>query len=170
MALRLCQYIRAQTPAMQYKTLIPCNLYGRYDSFDPATSHMVPAVIAKLHAARETGQETMDIWGAGTARREFMYAGDLAGAVLRAAADLEALPDLMNVGVGHDHSITEYYKTAAEVVGWDGTFTHDLSKPTGMKQKLCDTARQHAWGWSPQTALAEGMALTYTHYLERTAS
>ncbi|HEY9040410.1 MAG TPA: NAD-dependent epimerase/dehydratase family protein [Roseovarius sp.] len=167
MALRLCQYIRAETPDLRYKTLIPCNLYGRHDSFDTATSHMVPAVIAKIHAARETGQGTVDIWGDGTARREFMYAGDLADAVLRAAADMDALPDLMNVGVGHDHSVNDYYRAAAEVVGWVGTFTHDLSKPTGMKQKLCDTTRQTAWGWTPQTDLRAGMAATYHFYLER---
>ncbi len=167
MALRLCQYIRAETPDLLYKTLIPCNLYGRHDSFDAATSHMVPAVIAKLHAAREAGQGTVDIWGDGTARREFMYAGDLADAVLRAATDMDALPDLMNVGVGRDHSVTDYYRAAAEVVGWQGTFTHDLTKPTGMKQKLCDTSRQAAWGWTPQTDLRDGMAATYQFYLER---
>ncbi len=167
MALRLCQYIQQETPDLLYKTLIPCNLYGRHDSFDPATSHMVPAVIAKLHAAREAGQDTVDIWGDGTARREFMYAGDLADAVLRAAADMDALPDLMNVGVGRDHSVNDYYAAAAEIVGWQGTFTHDLSKPTGMQQKLCDTSRQTAWGWTPQTGLRAGIAATYQFFLER---
>lgn len=170
MALRLCQYIRHEAPDLLYKTLIPCNLYGRHDSFDPATSHMVPAVIAKLHEAREAGQDSVDIWGDGTARREFMYAGDLADAVLRAAADMDALPDLMNVGVGHDHSVNDYYKAAADVVGWKGNFTHDLTKPTGMKQKLCDTTRQTAWGWTPQTDLRAGIAATYQFFLERQSS
>jgi GDP-L-fucose synthase len=167
MALRLCQYIRAEGPDLLYKTLIPCNLYGRHDTFDAAASHMVPAVIAKLHEAQLAGCETVDIWGDGTARREFMYAGDLADAVLRAASDMDALPDLMNIGAGHDHSVAEYYHAAAGVVGWQGTFTHDLSKPVGMKQKLCDTSRQQAWGWTPQTELRAGMAATYQFFLER---
>lgn len=170
MALRLCQYIRQEAPDLLYKTLIPCNLYGRHDTFDPQASHMVPAVIAKLHAAREAGAKTVEIWGDGTARREFMYAGDLAEAVLRAASDMETLPDLMNTGVGQDHSVNDYYKAAAEVVGWQGTFTHDLSKPVGMKRKLCDTTRQQAWGWRPQTDLHAGMALTYQFFLERSSS
>ncbi|MFD0859923.1 GDP-L-fucose synthase family protein [Roseovarius aquimarinus] len=170
MALRLCQYIRAEAPGMQYKTLIPCNLYGRHDSFDAAASHMVPAVIAKIHAARTAGEDRVEIWGDGTARREFMYAGDLADAVLRAAAEPGALPDLMNVGVGSDHSVTEYYAAAAEVIGWTGRFTYDLSKPVGMKRKLCDTTRQTAWGWRPQTDLQAGMAATYQFYLERLSS
>lgn len=169
MALRLCQYIRQQSPERMYKTLVPCNLYGPHDKFDPHNSHMLPAVIAKIHAAREAGTPTVDIWGDGTARREFMYAGDLAEAVLRAAADIDALPDLMNIGVGSDHSINDYYQTAAEVIGWSGTFEHDLSKPVGMQRKLCDTARQTGWGWSPQTDLRTGMALTYQFFLERSS-
>ena len=170
MALRLCQYIRTETPGMQYKTLIPCNLYGRHDSFDAAASHMVPAVIAKIHAAREAGEGTVEIWGDGTARREFMYAGDLADAVLCAAMDVDALPDLMNVGVGADHSVNDYYAAAADVIGWTGTFTHDLTKPVGMKRKLCDTGRQAEWGWAPQTDLRAGMEATYQFYLERLSS
>ncbi|MEI4263273.1 NAD-dependent epimerase/dehydratase family protein [Roseovarius sp. D0-M9] len=170
MALRLCQYIRTETPDLQYKTLIPCNLYGRHDTFDAAASHMLPAVIAKIHEARTAGRDTVEIWGDGTARREFMYAGDLAEAVLRAAGDVDALPDLMNVGVGTDHSINAYYAAAAAVIGWNGQFTHDLSKPVGMKQKLCDTSRQTAWGWTPQTDLQAGMAATYQFYLERLSS
>lgn len=170
MALRLCEYIRREAPEFEYKTLIPCNLYGPYDKFDPQNAHMLPAVIAKIHAAREAGSERVEIWGDGTARREFMYAGDLADAVLRAAADMTKIPDLMNVGPGEDHSINDYYATIADVVGWSGTFTHDLSKPVGMQRKLCDTSRQQAWGWAPQIGLRAGIALTYQFFLERHSS
>lgn len=170
MATRLCQYIRREDPQLQYKTLIPCNLYGRHDKFDPRHSHLVPAIIHKVHLARAEGHDTVEIWGDGTARREFMYAGDLADAVLRAADGIEALPDLMNVGLGHDHSINDYYAAVAAVVGWSGRFVHDLDRPVGMKQKLGSTARQEEWGWRPATALADGIARTYAFYLERTAA
>jgi GDP-L-fucose synthase len=169
MATRLCQYIRKEDETAQYKTLIPCNLFGMYDKFDPKHSHLVPAIIHKMHEAKRLGQGTVEIWGDGTARREFMFAADLADAVLRAADDIDALPDLMNVGLGHDHTINEYYETVADVVGWQGEFTHDLSKPVGMKQKLCDTTRQSAWGWQAPTLLRDGIAQTYHFYLESTA-
>ncbi|AZV81051.1 GDP-L-fucose synthase (plasmid) [Parasedimentitalea marina] len=170
MATRLCQYIRKEDAAAQYKTLIPCNLFGLHDKFDPKHSHLVPAIIHKMHEAKRLGQASVEIWGDGTARREFMFAGDLADAVLRAADDIDMLPDLMNVGLGHDHTINEYYETVAEVVGWQGEFTHDLSKPVGMKQKLCDTTRQSAWGWQAPTSLRDGIAQTYRSYLESTAT
>lgn len=165
MATRMCQYISAQDSAAQYKTLIPCNLFGLHDKFDPKHSHLVPAIIHKMHIAKTTGAETVEIWGDGTARREFMFAADLADAVHRSLGDTDTLPDLMNVGLGHDHTINAYYETVAEIVGWKGRFVHDLSKPVGMKQKLTDTRRQTAWGWSPQTSLKDGLSATYEHYL-----
>lgn len=167
MATRLCQYIRREDETAHYKTLIPCNLYGRFDSFDPAHSHLVPAVIHKIHTAKAEGRDTVEIWGDGTARREFMYAGDLADAVLRAARDIATLPDLMNVGLGHDHSINDYYAAVADVVGWRGRFVHDLNRPVGMARKLCDITRQTAWGWQPATALADGLAQSYEFYRNR---
>ena len=170
MATRLCQYLRREDPRLQYKTLIPCNLYGPHDTFDPARSHLVPAIIHKVHTALETGQDSVEIWGDGTVRREFMYAPDLADAVLRAAADIDTLPDLMNIGLGHDHTINDYYRTVAEVVGWQGRFTHDLDRPVGMKQKLSSVDRQTAWGWRAPTSLREGIARTYQFYLERAAT
>ena len=169
MILRLCQYIRREDASFLYKTLIPCNLYGPYDKFDPAASHLVPAIIDKIHKAKIAEADTVEIWGDGTARREFMYASDLAEAIFKAAADLEAMPDLMNVGVGTDHSINDYYHIVRRVIGWEGGFTHDLTKPVGMDQKLCDTIGQSGWGWQPTTSLDAGIEQTYQYYLRKAA-
>lgn len=170
MAIRLCQYIRRENQALQYKTLIPCNLFGRYDTFDPKHSHLIPAIIHKMHIAKIEGHQTVEIWGDGTARREFMYAGDLADAVLRAATDMKNIPDLMNVGLGHDHTINTYYQTVADVIDWQGKFVHDLSKPVGMKQKLSSSDRLQKWGWSATINLHDGIAKSYQFYLESTSS
>ncbi len=165
-ATRLCQYISRETPSLQYKTLIPCNLYGRHDKFSPTHSHLIPAIIRKVHQAKQQGLATVHIWGDGTARREFMYAGDLADAVLRGLAGFEQLPDLMNIGLGHDFSINEYYAATAEVIGWQGEFVRDTTKPVGMKQKLVDINRQGTWGWMPATDLREGIQKAYQYYLQ----
>ena len=166
LALRFCQYIRRENPELQFKTLIPCNLYGRYDKFDPENSHLVPAIIRKVHEAKLSGQQAVEIWGDGKARREFMYAGDFANALVQAINSLETLPDLMNIGVGIDYSINDYYKAVARVIGWQGTFEHDISKPVGMAQKLSDTSRQTEWGWQPATSLDDGIAKTYEYFME----
>ncbi|MEY4738491.1 MAG: hypothetical protein RL302_2810 [Pseudomonadota bacterium] len=163
---RLCDYVMREDASCQYKTLIPCNLYGRYDKFDPAHSHLVPAIIHKVHQAKQSGQATVEIWGDGTARREFMYAGDLADAILRAINSFDTLPTYMNVGLGHDHTINDYYQAAAEVMGYTGGFVHDLSKPVGMARKLVSVERQQAWGWSARHALRDGIEKTYNYYLK----
>lgn len=165
LALRLCEYIRREDQSFFYKTLIPCNLFGAYDKFDPDKSHLVPAIIHKIHEAKVSGTSTVDIWGDGTARREFMFASDLAEAVYRAADDIERIPDSMNIGMGHDHTINDYYNAVAKVIDWTGEFKHDLNKPVGMNRKLCDITRQTDWGWSPKTSLENGIAKTYQYYL-----
>ena len=167
---RLCDYIMREDATYQYKTLIPCNIYGRYDKFDPAHSHLVPAIIHKVHQAKQSGQESVEIWGDGTARREFMYAGDLADSIVRAINNFEALPIYMNVGLGHDFTINEYYQAAADVMGYTGTFVHDLSKPVGMARKLVSVERQLAWGWKAQSDLRAGIEKTYSFYLHRSIS
>ena len=88
----------------------------------------------------------------------------------RAVETIEALPGEMNVGLGHDRSINDYYASVAEVAGWQGTFTHDLDKPVGLTRKLCSTDRQSAWGWKATTTLRDGIAQTYRHYLQRHAT
>ena len=162
---KLGEYIMREDVSYQYKTLIPCNLYGRHDKFDPAHSHLIPAIIHKVHQAKQTGQASVEIWGDGTARREFMYAGNLADALVRAIKEFDTLPSLMNVGLGHDYTINEYYAAVADVLGYGGGFTHNLSKPVGMARKLVSVERQQAWGWSAQHTLREGIEKTCEYYL-----
>lgn len=92
---RLCEYIMREDASYQYKTLIPCNVYGRYDKFDPVYSHLIPAIIHKVYQAKQTGQELVEIWGDGTARREFMYAGDLSDAIMRAVSNFDTVVRLL---------------------------------------------------------------------------
>ena len=167
MAMRLCEYINREDPTALFKTLIPCNLFGPHDKFDPKHSHLLPAIIHKVHQAKITGAPNVEIWGNGKARREFMYAPDLADAVLRAANNIENCPELINIGVGHDFTINEYYSAVADVIDWQGKFTHDLTRPVGMNQKLCDVCRATEWGWSAPTSLRVGIEETYKFYCER---
>ena len=166
---RLCEYVSRENESYHYKTLIPCNLYGRHDKFDPKHSHMVPAIIHKMYEAKERGDSEVEIWGDGTARREFMYSADLADCIWQAVEYFESLPSTMNVGLGEDWSVNDYYRIAAEVVGYQGQFKHDLSKPVGMKQKLVDTSKQAKWGWTPKHSLKEGLTATYQFYLQENA-
>lgn len=163
---RLAEYLVRENPALRYKTIIPCNLYGRHDKFDPHWSHLIPAILYKLHQAKIEGHGTVEIWGDGTARREFMYAADLADALISASQRLQDMPAILNIGTGTDHSVNEYYEIAADVVGYQGTFTHDLSKPVGMSRKLTNVSKAHRWGWCTTTTLRQGLSKTYAYYLQ----
>ena len=161
---RLCCYINSQYKGMEYKTLVPCNLYGKYDKFDPHHSHMIPAVIQKIDAAIQKGNTVIEIWGDGNARREFMYAEDLAQLTVMAVRKFESLPEVMNVGLGYDFTVNEYYQAVAKVLNYHGTFIHDVTKPAGMRRKLVDISRQKAFGFTPQHTLEEGIKKTYDYY------
>ncbi len=117
------------------------------------------------HQARLDGTAEVEIWGDGNARREFMYAGDLADCMVEALRRFDSLPPVMNVGLGTDLTINDYYRVGAEVVGYAGGFRHDLTKPVGMKRKLVDTSLAGQWGWHASTSLQEGMRKAYDYYL-----
>lgn len=161
---RLCEYIHREDSTYQYKTVIPCNLYGKYDKFDPKHSHMIPAVIKKIADAKSENKKILDIWGDGEARREFMYVEDLADFIYYAIENFDQMPQNINVGLGHDYTINEYYKTIAKVIGYEGEFIHDLSKPIGMKQKLIDDTKLKAFGWNHQISLEDGIKKTLHYY------
>lgn len=163
---RLCEYIAKESPEMSYKTLIPCNLFGRHDTFSLEFSHMIPAAIQKLHHAKQNGSPSVEIWGDGNARREFMSANDLADLVYYCIENLEVMPQNLNAGLGHDYSIKEYYEAAADVIGYEGGFKHDLSKPVGMKQKLVDVTLLREFGWKHKMSLRDGVAVAYKFFME----
>lgn len=164
-AQRFCQYINTEKNNTNYKTIIPCNLFGKYDKFDNEWGHMIPSVIRKIHDAKQQDDPTVSIWGDGKARREFMYTVDLADFIWFAVAQPDAIPPLLNVGLGYDYSINEYYQIIANEIGFHGTFEHDLSKPVGMKQKLVDNSKLRQTGWKPSHTLEQGIKHTYSYYL-----
>lgn len=167
---RLAGYLSVQH-GVEYKTYIPCNLYGYWDKFDPQKSHMIPAVIRKLDDAIKAQAGIVDILRDGTARREFMFAEGLADFILFSLSKFGQVPSNINVGIGHDYSINDYYSAIAIAiaiaiaVGFSGVFELDLSKSAGMKQKLVDISKQSLLGWSLNTSLETGIRKTYAFYL-----
>tara|TARA_B100000963_G_C22638349_1_gene678909 strand:- start:2649 stop:3578 length:930 start_codon:yes stop_codon:yes gene_type:complete len=163
---KLCELINKEDSSFQYKTIIPCNLYGRYDKFDPKYSHMIPAVIKKIHDGKISKKKTINIWGDGQARREFMYTEDLASFIYHAIERFDKMPQNINVGLGHDYSINQYYRIIADVIGYKGKFQNDFSKPVGMKQKLIDDSKLQQFGWKYKTSLKDGIEKTYDYFLK----
>ena len=168
MAIKLCDFINKEYSTTNYKTMIPCNLFGKYDNFDPKSSHLIAAVIYKIHSAIKQNSEYVEIWGDGQAKREFMYVGDLADAILFAIDNFEAMPNIINIGTGKDMSVNEYYSLVGDVLKFNGDFIHNLEMPVGMKRKLVSIDKQSTWGWSPKTDFKEAIEITYKYFKEQT--
>ena len=167
MNLKLCEYVSLNFENLNYKTLIPCNVYGNYDSFDPKRSHLIPAIIYKIHKAYREGKESVEIWGDGTARREFMHVNDLVDATLFIINNFKKVDEnIINIGIGVDYSINDYYSMIANRIGFEGSFSHNLEKPTGMKNKLLSNKKIKSLGWSPRMSLKDGISETYKYYLK----
>jgi GDP-L-fucose synthase len=154
---------------VNYISAMPTNLYGPGDNFNPTDSHVLPALIRRIHEAKSTNAETVTIWGSGTPRREFLFVDDLADALLFLLEYYDS-PEPINVGVGADVTIRELAETIAEVVGWQGEFRFDSSKPDGTPRKLLDVSRLTALGWQASTPLPEGIKLTHEWFLANQSS
>ncbi|TAM71917.1 MAG: GDP-L-fucose synthase [Microbacteriaceae bacterium] len=148
---------------------MPTNLYGPGDNFHPEHSHVLPALIRRLHEAAQDHAEEVVIWGTGIPRREFLFVDDLADASLHLLENYDSA-DTINVGVGSDVSIRELAELVAATVGFAGTLSQDLTKPDGTPQKLLDVTRLSALGWTATTGLAAGIAQTYDWYLQHLSS
>ena len=162
--LKMCQAYRREY-GCDFISAMPTNLYGPGDNFDLETSHVVPALIRKIHEAKEADASSVTIWGDGTPRREFMYVEDLADAV---AFLMQRYCDdaPINVGTGTDLSIAELAREIAQVVGYDGAFAFDVSKPNGTPRKQLDVSRLHRLGYHAATPLAAGLTKTYGCFLD----
>jgi GDP-L-fucose synthase len=160
--IKMCQAYRQQY-GFDAISVMPTNLYGPGDNFDLENSHVLPALIRKFHEAKETGAASVEVWGTGTPRREFLHVDDLADACVYLMANYSSA-DIINVGWGKDISIAELAHLVAEVVGYEGELEFDPSKPDGTPRKLLDTQRLTDLGWLPSISLRDGIEDTYRWY------
>jgi GDP-L-fucose synthase len=161
---KLCQAYARQYGA-NFVSAMPTNLYGPGDNFDPATSHVVPALIRRVHEARKSGSPEVVIWGTGTPRREFLHCDDLADA-LRFLFERDDSPEMINIGWGDDITIRELAELICDVVGFDGELVFDHTKPDGTPRKLLDVSKLRSLGWEPRIPLARGIRQSYRWFLE----
>ncbi|HWL35774.1 MAG TPA: GDP-L-fucose synthase [Frankiaceae bacterium] len=147
-----------------FVSAMPTNLYGPGDNFDLESSHVLPALIRRMHEARVSGAPAVTLWGTGTPRREFLHVDDLARACVHLLEQYDA-PEPVNVGVGDDIAIRDLAALVADVVGYAGTIEWDTSRPDGTPRKLLDVSRITALGWKPEIPLRDGIAATYEWFL-----
>lgn len=157
--IKLCESYSRQY-GRQYVSVMPTNLYGPNDNYDLGTSHVLPALLRKVHEARERGDRSVVVWGSGEPRREFLYVDDLASACVFLMEENYA-GDLLNVGTGEDVTIRELAEMVIRAVGFTGSIQYDRSKPDGTPRKLLDVSRLAALGWRASIPLEQGIARAY---------
>jgi GDP-L-fucose synthase len=162
--IKMCQAYRREY-GFNAISLMPTNLYGPGDNFDLQSSHVLPALIRKIHEAKGRGDKSVDIWGTGTPRREFLHVDDLADAVVYLLQNYDAEP-IVNIGWGEDVTIRELAEMVMSVIGYTGELAFDPTKPDGTLRKLLDVSRLHGLGWRPRISLKDGIAATYTWFKE----
>ena len=160
--IKLCQAYRLQH-GVDFISAMPTNLYGPFDNFDLSSSHVIPAIMNKVEAAKRGGHNVVTLWGTGTPRREFMHVDDLADGLVYLMRNYSGHGHV-NVGVGHDVTIAELAALIAGIVGFDGRFVQDATKPDGTPRKLMDVSRLTALGWMAKISLEDGLRATYEWY------
>ena len=154
---------------VSYISAMPTNLYGPVDNFDPATSHVLPAMIRRFHEARQSDAASVTLWGSGSPRREFLHIDDLARACLFLLEHYDA-PEPINVGTGRDITIRDLAQLIAKIVGYNGEIVWNKRKPDGTPRKLLDVSRLTSYGWKPEIGLTEGIRRTYEWYVDNLAT
>jgi len=168
-AIKMCRFYNDQYRT-NFISVMPTNLYGENDNFDLKTSHVFPALIRKIHEAK-IGKSAVELWGDGSPRREFLYVGDLAEAVvfLMQNYDYSDIGEFVNTGTGKDITIKELAELMSDIIGFNGDIEWDSSKPNGTPQKLLDVSRINSLGWKAKTSLRDGIQKTYEWYLNNVA-
>ena len=179
--IKLCESYNRQYGAshgIDYRSVMPTNLYGPGDNYHPENSHVIPALIRRFHEAKASNAASVTIWGTGTPRREFLYVDDMASASVHVmnldkatyTAHTSPMQTHINVGYGNDVTIVEAAQTIAKVVGYQGTIEFDPSKPDGAPRKLMDSGRINALGWHAKVSLADGLAQAYQDFFQHHGS
>ncbi|CAM2978417.1 GDP-L-fucose synthase [Paenibacillus sediminis] len=162
--IKMCQSYNRQY-GTKYISVMPTNLYGPNDNFDLETSHVLPALMRKIHEAKERGEPNVEIWGSGLPRREFLHVDDLADACLFLMNHYEE-NEIINIGVGEDLTIHELAYLLKDVIGFSGEFTFISSRPDGTPRKLVDVSKINSLGWKARIPLKEGLKSTYQWYID----
>ena len=162
--IKLCQAYAKQY-GKNFISAMPTNLYGPNDNFDLRTSHVLPALLRKVHEAKASGARSVSVWGTGTPRREFLHVDDLADACLFLLKNYDS-PEIVNIGCGEDVSIRELAETIRETLGFDGDLVFDTSKPDGTPRKLLNIEKIRSLGWTPRIPLREGILDAYAWFLQ----
>lgn len=177
--IKLCESYNRQygeSHGIDYRSVMPSNLYGPGDNYHPENSHVIPALIRRFHEAKINHSASVTLWGSGTPRREFLFVDDMAAACVhimdldKAVYDQHTQPMLshINVGCGHDITIQQLAETIAQVVDYKGTIMFDLSKPDGAPRKLMDSDRINTLGWKTKISLEQGLQAAYKDFLKHT--
>jgi len=175
--IKLCEsYNRqyGQSHGIDYRSVMPTNLYGPGDNYHPENSHVIPALIRRFHEAKVSNAPTVTIWGTGTPRREFLYVDDMAAASVHVmnldpatySAHTQPMQSHINVGYGEDITIAQLAQAVSQAVGYQGNIDFDPSKPDGSPRKLMDSRRLNALGWQAKVNLPEGLTTAYQDFLE----
>ena len=179
--IKLCESYNRQygnSHGVDYRSVMPTNLYGPGDNYHPENSHVVPALIRRFHEAKTAGENSVSVWGSGTPRREFLFVDDMAAAsvyVMNLPMDTylchtQPMLSHINLGFGEDVTIAELAETVARVVGFTGVIEFDPSKPDGAPRKLMDGGRLMSLGWRPEVTLEAGLRIAYAQFSEREAN
>lgn len=168
--MKLCEYSNRQY-GTNFLNLMPCNLYGYGDHFEPERSHVVSALIYKFHVAKTRNLSTVDVWGTGATRRELLFVTDLADAMLYFMTNRDAkdVGSFVNIGLGEDIPVRELAETIKTIVGYSGSIVFDPTKPDGMPRKLMDVSKAARLGWRARVRIPEGLAQTYDWFLKNVA-
>jgi GDP-L-fucose synthase len=175
--IKMCESYNRQFNT-DYRSILPCNLYGPGDNYDEANGHLAAGVIQRIHRAKVNGENQFVVWGTGKPRREFVYVDDMADAAIHVMNVDKALWDsvtepmqaFVNVGAGHDIEIGEFVKIAKQSLDYNGEIVYDISKPNGTMNKLTDNSKITKLGWTPKTDLNVGLKKAYEWYVNNIAN
>ncbi|MGH1398942.1 MAG: GDP-L-fucose synthase family protein [Alphaproteobacteria bacterium] len=162
--LKLCESYRTQKDC-DFISAMPCNLYGPNDRFDPIQSHVIPALMMKIHEAKEQGTDSVQIWGSGSPLREFLHVDDLANGLIFLLKNYSAAQHI-NIGSGKEITIRTLAETLCDIIGFSGALNFDTSKPDGTPRKIMDNTKIQSAGWKPNINLRDGLTQTYQWFKE----